>query len=159
MINYRSYCCAQLVAISIFLVYFIEALPQNLHRQGSIDEFLAIRTTTQKSSPSKPCIPQQFYPPRPKRSPHFNGKMIITLYPGNIHSQDSVHSGNSAKPPYDAYGGYFCANQKPTRPVKQPVNKPSNVRPTQENTGHSSYPNGVSHLNAFKIVNRTHHNM
>lgn len=153
MKNYRNYCCARLVALSIFLVHFVDAVPQNIHRQGSIDEFLAIRTTTERTSKPKPCIPQQFYPPRHMRSPHFNGK-IITVYPGNVQNQNVLQAGypsNSARPPYNAYGGYFCANQKPTRPVKQPVNNnfPSIVRPGQENTAHNSYPNVVSHSSAF----------
>lgn len=92
---------------------------QNSHRQGTIDEFLAIRSTTQTPSPQQePCYPQQ-YARRNKRSPHFKKKRIVSaVYPVYVNYQN-VNGIAPTKPPYSHYGGYYCGNNQPY--VKPPV--------------------------------------
>lgn len=129
--------------MSIFKISCIETLPQSFDRtlfnqrdgayqpshlrQGSIDEFLALRPSAQKPIGHQPCIPQQFYP-RTKRSPHHKRKQFYPVYPAvypvNVYEQNInniVPVVNSAKPPYNSHGGYYCGNQIPPRPIQQPA--------------------------------------
>lgn len=134
MKHFSLYC----IVLIVLCLIQIEAFPQdngrilfNLfsgaqqipYRQGSIDEFLALRPSTPNPNDKEPCIPHQFHP-RNKRSPHFNKNMLRPLYPVNIYEQN-IHNivpiVNSAKPPYNNYGGYYCGNHKPQRPIQQPV--------------------------------------
>lgn len=85
---------------------------QNDPRQGTLDEFLAIRSTTERLSPQQePCYPQQ-YSRRHKRSPHFKRKRIVSIYPVYPNYQN-VNSNVPTKPPYSPYGGYYCGNSPP----------------------------------------------
>lgn len=179
MINHSSYCIVFIV-LSVLEAIIIEAYPQDFgfaqqnqyHRQGSIDEFLALKPVT--TNPNEPCIPLQFYPPRNKRSPHFQKNMLRPVYPVNIYQQ-TIHNvvpiANPAKPPYNSYGGYYCGNYKPQHPIQQPVHNNfwshfsngfggifgtntnvvnpdpiaagSNMRPVHEATDHNNNPNEV----------------
>lgn len=119
--------------VPYFLVFiietvFIEAIPQNsksakfneqsgvyqkIFRQGSIDEFLALRPTTKNPNEHKPCIPVQFF------------KKIV--YPTNVYHQNIniiPSMVNYAKPPYNAYGGYFCEPYKPASSILPPGQHP-----------------------------------
>lgn len=99
---------------------------QNGYRQGTIDEFLAIRSTTQIPGPlQEPCYPQQ-YARRQKRSPHFKKKRkIVSAYP--VHpiyvNYQNVNAVVPTKPPYSHYGGYYCGNnyQPHVKPPSQPI--------------------------------------
>lgn len=129
-----------LCILSIFLFRLHESKPQHdgrilfsggnsgyssqhhKQRQGTIDEFLAIRTTTERLSPQhEPCYPQM-YPIRNKRSPHFKRKRVITAYPYPYPYPVYVNYQNAnnilpTKPPYSPYGGYYCGNsQSYTKP-------------------------------------------
>lgn len=90
---------------------------QNGYRQGSIDEFLAIRSTTQIPSPQQePCYPQQ-YARRQKRSPHFKRKRkIVSVHPVYVNYQILP-----TKSPYSHYGGYYCGNNIYQPYVKPPI--------------------------------------
>lgn len=117
-----------IVLVFIIETFFIEAIPQNLKsakynehlgiypvdqkkiRQGSIEEFLALRPTTKNPYEHKPCIPVQFY----KKIVHPNHQNI-NIIPSMV---------NYAKPPYNAYGGYFCQPYKPASPVLPPGQYP-----------------------------------
>lgn len=94
---------------------------QNLYRQGSINEFLALRPSHLNQN-DKPCVPQQFYP---VRIPHRKINMLRPLYVVNNYEQNINNNVapvvNHAKPPYNSYGGYFCGNQRPQRPIQQPI--------------------------------------
>lgn len=98
-------------------------------RQGSIDEFLALRPPTKNPNTHTPCIPVQYKPRRNKRSSQFKRKMLYPLYPVNVYQQNPNHiapMSNHAKPPnnnviYNAYGGYHCAPYKSPQSIKQPV--------------------------------------
>lgn len=112
--------------ISIFSIEKNEAKPQyngrilfnrrndgyvsqsNDYRQGTIDEFLAIRSTT--SERPTPCYPQQ-YSRRNKRSPHFKRKRVIPIYPVVVNNHHYQYV--PTKPPYSHYGGYYCGNHQP----------------------------------------------
>lgn len=101
---------------------------QDTYRQGSIDEFLALKKTTKNPNEYKPCIPVQYYPNREKRSLHFKNKILYPLYPETVYQENINNAASIAshqKPPYNAYGGYYCGN-----PVSGPFNKPS--RPIQQ---------------------------
>lgn len=96
--------------------------------QGTVDEFLAIKTTTERvigpHHSQIPCIPHQFHPSRSKRSPHYKKKKVVPVYPINIYEQhinQFVQSENVAKPEYNHYGGYYCGNEKPVHQTQQPV--------------------------------------
>lgn len=105
---------------------------QDTYRQGSIDEFLALKKTTKNPNEYKPCIPIQYYPNREKRSLHFKNKILYPLYPVNVYQENINNAPSIAshqKPPYNAYGGYYCGspvsvNHKPSRPIPQPVLRP-----------------------------------
>lgn len=91
---------------------------QNGYRQGTLDEFLAIRSTTERpSAQQEPCYPQQ-YERRNKRSPHFKRKRIVSIYPVIINNN---HQYVPTKPPYSHYGGYFCGNNHPYVSVRPPI--------------------------------------
>lgn len=101
---------------------------QNGYRQGSIDEFLAIRSTTQTPSPQQePCYPQQ-YDRRQKRSPHFKKKrkfmsgfpVYPVVHPLYVNYQN-VNNVVPTKPPYSHYGGYHCGNNNYQPYVKPPI--------------------------------------
>lgn len=87
-------------------------------RQGSIDEFIASRPTTEKYNQQEPCIPVQFLSRRNRRSPHHRKKKVYAVYPivNNV-----IPITNVARPPYNTYGGYYCANQRPMQPIQQPI--------------------------------------
>lgn len=108
---------------------------QNEHIQGTVDEFLAIKTTTERIiQPYGPCIPEQYYPRRNKRSSHNKKKRLITVYPVNIYQQNVhnvVPAVNAVKPSYNHYGGYYCGNKGPTYPIQQPAH--GNGFPTLSN--------------------------
>ena len=90
---------------------------QSGNRQGTIDEFLAIRSTTEAYNQlQEPCYPQQ-YARRNKRSPHFKRKRVVSIYPVHINYQNV--NNVAQKPPYSHYGGYYCGNSQPY--VKPPV--------------------------------------
>lgn len=185
--NYHSLCCVVFIGLSLYNFKVIKAIPQidyrgsrgvaqqNTYRQGSIDEFLAQRPSNLNQNGKEPCIPQQFYP-RSKRSPHFNRHMLRPLYPVNIYQQNINNVANHARPPYNSYGGYYCGNNKPHRPIQQPGhnNNPlwshfpnifgvgtntnviasappsSNVKPVHEANDHDNNPNEVSKFKDFQ---------
>lgn len=117
-----------IVLVFFIETVFIEAIPQNsksakfnehsgvyqnpvdqkIFRQGSIDEFLALRPTTKNPNEHKPCIPVQFY------------KKIVTVHPNHQNINIIPSMVNYAKPPYNAYGGYFCEPLKPASPILPP---------------------------------------
>lgn len=171
-----------LCILSIFLIELNESKPQydgrilfsggnngyfsqpNSPRQGTIDEFLAIRSTTERLTPQlDPCYPQP-YPRRHKRSPHFKRKRIVSTYPAYA----SYPNGNSIVPtraPYSHYGGYYCGNGPPyiVKPpgqshllsqlfgsifgVSSQQGPPNNdVRPVYENLEYDDGNNGVISL-------------
>lgn len=88
------------------------ALQPNRPRQGSIDEFLALRPTTQKPTKS-PCIPQQFYPGfnfiHSKKKPVYPVAYRINVYEQNNNNKVP----KPTKLPYNAYGGYYCGQNIP----------------------------------------------
>lgn len=98
---------------------------QNEHIQGTVDEFLAIKTTTERIiQPYGPCIPEQYHQKRNKRSTYNKKKRLITVYPVNIYQQNIhnvVPAVNAVKPSYNHYGGYHCGNKRPTYSVQQPA--------------------------------------
>lgn len=185
--NHHSLCCIVLIILSVFENATIEATPQfdvgrsvlnlggfdqpNPYRQGSINEFLALRPSNLNQN-DKPCVPQQFYPPR---IPYRKINMLRPLYVVNNYEQNINDNAapvvNHGKPPYNTYGGYFCGNQKPPRPIQQPIynNNPfwshfsnvfngvvgpntnvaaavttgSGMKPTHEDNDHNKNPNEV----------------
>lgn len=169
--NSFGFFCAIFLVFNISKVNITEAIPQdfsriiNSQRQGSIDEFLALRPSTPK--PYEPCISHQFNLRRSKRSPHFKRQK---LFPVNIYERNYVWPAvNSAEPSYNGgHGSYYCGSYKPKPPMYQPVynnwlNFPifggifgtnpnvvaaslpygSNVKPVHEDNDHDTNPNEV----------------
>lgn len=113
------------------ILFNLDGSQQNQHRQGSIDEFIALRPSTSKPIDNRPCIPHQYHS-RTKRSPIFNKKKYYPVYPAypafypvNIYEQNinNVVPVNSVKPVYNGHGGYPCGNyvQPQPHPIQQPV--------------------------------------
>ncbi|XP_031637458.1 uncharacterized protein LOC116349934 [Contarinia nasturtii] len=154
---------------SIFNIWKNSNIPQNSQRQGSIDEFIALRPTTPKPNEYEPCIPQQFFPRRDKRSPHFRRIAFQSNYPVpvNVYQQNVVN-----KPSYNGYGGYYCGNHQPghnnylthfpnlfggifgtnsNAMVASPLFD-ANVKPVHENNGDNINPNGIDQWKPGKPV-------
>lgn len=135
--NHHSSYFIVLILLSVIKANIVKAIPQDYerstsseesfeqqspYRQGSIDEFLALRPTKPNNlSGQEPCFPLQFYPIRNKRSSQFKNNMLRPVYHLNSNVQHiNKPNMNLAKPPYHHYGGYFCGNQKPQRPIQKP---------------------------------------
>lgn len=135
--NHHSSYFIVLILLSLIKANIVKAIPQDYgkstssvesfeqqspYRQGSIDEFLAPRPTKPTNlSGQEACFPLQFYPIRNKRSSQFKNNMLRPVYYLNSNGQHiNKPNMNLAKPPYNGYGGYFCGNQKPQRPIQKP---------------------------------------
>lgn len=84
----------------------------NRYQQGTLEEFLAIRSTTERPIANYPCYPQQ-YSRRTKRSPHHKRKRVFAVYPVVVNQNN--HNNNQyvpTRPPYSHMGGYYCGNNQ-----------------------------------------------
>ncbi|XP_055324570.1 uncharacterized protein LOC129579060 [Sitodiplosis mosellana] len=106
MSHHRSYCIV-LIVLSVIIFEIIEAIPQFDFGRSILNPggFAQQNTYRQESI-------DEFLALRPSNL-NQNGKPCVPqqFYP------------RRAKPPYNSYGGYFCGNQNPQRPIQQPGHK------------------------------------
>lgn len=137
----RHFGCIVLIGICVSKIIISDALPQDYGRfflnfggnqqipprQGSIDEFLALKPTTASPINHKPCIPSQYYSRgifNKKKNPNPLYALYPAIYPINIYEQNinNIVPVNSVKPIYNGFGGYYCGNQVPLQP--EPIHQP-----------------------------------
>lgn len=182
--NHHSLSCVVFILLIVYNSEIIEAIPQldmiisnsnsggfaqyNPYHQRSIEEFSTVRSSDLNQN-DEPCVPQQFFPPRSKRSANFKNNMLRPVYPVNTYGQNINNNPvvNKGKPPYNTYGGYYCGNQEsilqPERSnntfwsyfshifggavepstTAAPMASESETKPVNEDNDHNNNPNEV----------------
>lgn len=118
--NHRSLCV--FIILSVFDNVIIEAIPQFnfgrsiLNLEGFDQQNPYPLRPSNLNQNDKPCVPQQSY----RKINMLRPLYVLNYYQQNINN-NVVPIVNHSKPPYNTYGGYFCGNQKPPRPIQQPI--------------------------------------